>query len=107
MAIASSKSLIICATDRTAEDIASQLADFVNADHIAFFPAWETLPHERLSPSGDTIGTRMAILRKLANPKETGELKYLVTSVRAVIQPMASGLGQIEPLVINEPDALV
>ena len=95
-------SLIICATDRMAEDIAAQLADFVEPDHIAFFPAWETLPHERLSPSGDTIGTRMAILRKLANPKETGELRYLVTSVRAVIQPMASGLGQIDPLVINE-----
>jgi transcription-repair coupling factor (superfamily II helicase) len=44
----------------------------------------------------------MAILRNLANPKETGEIKYLVTSVRAVIQPMASGLGQIDPLVINE-----
>jgi transcription-repair coupling factor (superfamily II helicase) len=98
----SAGSLIICATDRMAEDVAAQLADFVDPDHIAFFPAWETLPHERLSPSGDTIGTRMAILRKLANPKETGELKYLVTSVRAVIQPMASDLGNIEPLVINE-----
>lgn len=95
-------SLIICATDRIAEDIAGQLVDFVDPDQIAFFPAWETLPHERLSPSGDTIGTRMAILRKLANPKESGEIKYLVTSVRAVIQPMASGLGQIDPLVINE-----
>ena len=95
-------SLIICATDRMAEDVAGQLADFVDSDHIAFFPAWETLPHERLSPSGDTIGARMAILRKLANPKETGEIKYLVTSVRAVIQPMASDLGQIQPLVISE-----
>lgn len=98
----STGTLIICATDRIAEDIASQLGEFVPSQQVAFFPAWETLPHERLSPSGDTIGARMAILRKLANPKETGEVKYLVTSVRAAIQPMASGLGQIAPLVINE-----
>lgn len=98
----SAGSLIVCATDRMAQDVAEQLADFVPADSVAYFPAWETLPHERLSPSGDTIGTRMAILRKLANPTESGEVKYLVTSVRAAIQPMASGLGQVEPLVINE-----
>ncbi len=98
----SSGTLIICATDRIAEDIATQLTEFVPANQVAFFPAWETLPHERLSPSGDTIGTRMAILRKLANPEESGEVNYLVTSVRAAIQPMASGLGNIAPLVINE-----
>ena len=98
----STGSLIICATDRIAEDVAAQLAEYVPANQVAFFPAWETLPHERLSPSGDTIGTRMAILRKLANPQEAGEINYLVTSVRAVIQPMASGLGNIAPLVINE-----
>ena len=96
--------LIICATDRVAEDLAGQLADFVNPELVAYFPAWETLPHERMSPSGDTIGTRMAILRKLAKPKESGEIRYLVTSVRATIQPMASGLGLIDPLVINEGD---
>ena len=105
VATESAGSLIICATDRMAQDIATQLADFVESANIVYFPAWETLPHERLSPSGDTIGTRMAILRKLANPKESGEIKYLVTSVRAVIQPMASGLGQIEPLVINEGES--
>lgn len=105
VATESAGSLIICATDRMAQDISTQLADFVESENIVYFPAWETLPHERLSPSGDTIGTRMAILRRLANPKESGEIKYLVTSVRAVIQPMASGLGQIEPLVINEGES--
>lgn len=102
----SSGSLIICATERIAQDLTNQLADFVDESHVAYFPAWETLPHERMSPSGDTIGTRMAILRKLANPSESGEIKYLVTSVRAVIQPMAAGLGQVKPLVINKGETL-
>lgn len=100
----SAGSLIICATDRIAQDLAIQLNDFVDDDQVAYFPAWETLPHERMSPSGDTIGTRMAILRKLGNPKESGELRYLITSVRAAIQPMAAGLGNVAPLVINQGD---
>ena len=95
-------SLIICATDRIAQDVAAQIADFVDPNEIAYFPAWETLPHERMSPSGDTIGTRMAILRQLANPNESSEIKYLVTSVRAAIQPMAAGLGDVPPLVITQ-----
>ena len=70
-------SLIICATDRIAQDVAAQIADFVDPNEIAYFPAWETLPHERMSPSGDTIGTRMAILRQLANPNESSEIKNM------------------------------
>ena len=95
-------SLVICATDRIAQDVAAQIADFVDPNEIAYFPAWETLPHERMSPSGDTIGTRMAILRQLANPNESSEIKYLVTSVRAAIQPMAAGLGDVPPLVVTQ-----
>ncbi len=29
------------------------------------FPAWETLPHERLSPSAETVGKRLRTLRRL------------------------------------------
>ena len=39
--------------------IAEALGDFIDPGTVAVFPAWETLPHERLSPSGDTIGTRI------------------------------------------------
>ena len=35
----------------------------------ADFPAWETLPHERLSPRSDTVGKRLAVLRRLAPPR--------------------------------------
>ena len=33
---------------------------------ILEFPAWETLPHERLSPSAEIVGKRIAALRRLA-----------------------------------------
>ena len=90
--------VLIAATERAAQDYANVLQDFVPAQNIAVFPAWETLPHERLSPSSDTVGRRMAVLRRLAHPEELGAISVLVTSARAFIQPIVAGLGQIPAL---------
>ena len=90
--------VLIAATERAAQDYANVLQDFVPEQNIAVFPAWETLPHERLSPSSDTVGRRMAVLRRLAHPEELGPISVLVTSARAFIQPIVAGLGQIPAL---------
>ena len=90
--------VLIAATERAAQDYANVLQDFVPAQNIAVFPAWETLPHERLSPSSDTVGRRMAVLRRLAHPEELGPISVLVTSARAFIQPIVADLGQIPAL---------
>ena len=42
--------LIIAATGREAEDVAASLRALLPGQHVAVFPSWETLPHERLSP---------------------------------------------------------
>ncbi len=63
--------------------MANSLIDFVPEENIAVFPAWETLPHERLSPSSDTVGRRMAVLRRLAHPNEEAPISVLVTTARA------------------------
>ena len=39
---------------------------------VALYPAWETLPHERLSPRSDTVGRRLAVLRRLRHPGADG-----------------------------------
>ena len=68
---------------------------------VAELPSWETLPHERLSPRADTVGRRLAVLRRLAHPEEdaTGTpVHVVVTSVRSLIQPMLAGLGEIAPV---------
>ncbi|MEO8776753.1 MAG: hypothetical protein ABI468_10605, partial [Candidatus Nanopelagicales bacterium] len=46
--------LAVAATDREAEDLAAALRDLRPVDSVTEFPGWETLPHERLSPSSDT-----------------------------------------------------
>ena len=60
--------LVVTATVREAEDLVEELADVVDPRTLALYPAWETLPHERLSPRSDTVGRRLAILRRLAHP---------------------------------------
>jgi transcription-repair coupling factor (superfamily II helicase) len=94
--------LAVTATGREAEDLAAALTSLLDPASVAHFPAWETLPHERLSPRSDTVGQRLAVLRRLANPvpgdPAAGPLRVVVTPVRAVLQPIVSGLGDLEPV---------
>lgn len=89
--------LVITATGRQAEDLSAELAAMLG-DGVAQFPAWETLPHERLSPGIDTVAQRMRVLHRLAQ----GELKVLVAPTRAVVQPVMEGLGDIAPVRLAE-----
>src|ERR1700694_1393739 len=50
--------LVVTATGREADDLAAELHG-VFGDAVALFPSWETLPHERLSPGGQTWGRRV------------------------------------------------
>jgi transcription-repair coupling factor (superfamily II helicase) len=94
--------LAITATGREAEDLASALRCYLPEESVVDFPAWETLPHERLSPRADTVGRRLAVLRRLAHPKPddpvAGPVQVLVAPVRAVLQPIVRGLGDLEPV---------
>ncbi len=91
------------ATGREADDLTTELQE-IFGDGVAQFPSWETLPHERLSPSADTVGRRLQVLRRLACPDEADygpPLRVIVTTVRSLVQPMAPGLGDIEPVVLR------
>ena len=90
--------LAITATGREAEQLTAQLGELLGPDVVAELPSWETLPHERLSPRADTVGRRLAVLRRLAHPEEDGPLQVVVATVRSLIQPMLRGLGEIEPV---------
>ncbi|MCI4011437.1 transcription-repair coupling factor [Brevibacterium sp. ZH18] len=96
----SAPQLIVTATTREAEDLARSLADWVDEDTIAVFPSWETLPHEKLSPRSDTVGQRLEILRRLAHPRPGHELTFIIAPVRAFLQPLVKGLGEIEPVEV-------
>jgi transcription-repair coupling factor (superfamily II helicase) len=103
--------LAVTATAREAEDLTAALRAFLPPESVATFPGWETLPHERLSPRSDTVGQRIAVLRRLAHPEGAGgtppgggavalggPLKAVVAPIRAVLQPVVSGLGDLVPV---------
>ena len=97
--------LAVTATAREAEDLTDALGAFLPPDTVASFPGWETLPHERLSPRSDTVGQRIAVLRRLAHPGDDGgPLKVVVAPVRSVLQPIVAGLGDLEPVRLREGD---
>jgi transcription-repair coupling factor (superfamily II helicase) len=97
--------LAVTATSREADDLALALAELLPADEIAVYPAWETLPHERLSPRSDTVGRRLGVLRRLAHPDPTdrarGPIRVVVAPVRSVLQPQLKGLGDLEPVELR------
>ncbi|HUY51400.1 MAG TPA: transcription-repair coupling factor [Streptosporangiaceae bacterium] len=101
--------LAVTATAREAEDLTNALESLLPAGSVACFPAWETLPHERLSPRSDTSGRRLAVLRRLAHPEpddpRTGPVTVLVSPVRSLLQPMVSGLGDLEPVALRSGQA--
>ena len=95
--------LAVTATGREAEDLTEALRAFLPADAVAEFPSWETLPHERLSPRSDTVGRRLSVLRRLAHPETSasGALRVVVAPVRAVVQPIVAGLGELVPVTLK------
>ena len=93
--------LAVAATQREAEDLVAALSCVLDPHEVAFYPSWETLPHERLSPRSDTVGRRLAVLRRLKHPgtsEANGPLKVVVAPVRSVLQPQVKGLADLEPV---------
>ncbi|HLU27530.1 MAG TPA: transcription-repair coupling factor [Glycomyces sp.] len=93
--------LAVTATSREAEELVESLASFIPEEDIALYPAWETLPHERLSPRSDTVGARLELLRRI----HTGDVpRLIVTPVRGALQPQRRGLGSLEPVHLRRGD---
>jgi transcription-repair coupling factor (superfamily II helicase) len=96
--------LVVTAGERDADAVADQLRCFLPDRRTEVFPAWETLPHERLSPRADTVGRRLAVLRDLTHPGANGTIDVLVAPVRSVLQPLAPGLGDLVPVELSPGD---
>ena len=98
--------LIVVATGREAEDTAAALRALDPNAEILEFASWETLPHERLSPSPETVGKRLKVLHRLHELAATDAPNlahnvYVLASVRAVLQPVVAGLANHPPLVFT------
>ncbi len=106
--------VLVVPSGRDALESLESIRDFYNGDpkDIANLEAWETLPHERLSPRADTVASRMAVFRRLKHTQsgEDGKsgksgmfspIRVLVMPVRSLIQPVVKDLCNVEPLVFE------
>ena len=94
--------LVVVPSEKDAEAVVDDLGAFLGVDAVAHFPAWETLPHERLSPQPAIVGQRLRVLDRLK--REAGRpdgLRAVVAPVRALLQPMDPRLSEREPIRLD------
>jgi len=92
--------LVVVTTGREAEDVTAALHELVPNAEVLNFPSWETLPHERLSPSAETVGKRLQVLHRLGELSQNPPAHpvFVLASIRAVLQPVVAGLANHPPL---------
>jgi len=93
--------LLVTATGREAEALTESLTTW--GVETAVFPSWETLPHERLSPSSETVARRIDTLRRVRQWNGSASL-VVIASVRAALQPLSADLASTEPFVLAKGD---
>src|SRR4051812_49354378 len=76
--------LVAVPTTADADRLAHDLAAYLGPERVESFPAWETLPFERVSPSVETMGRRLATIWRLQD--ETRAPDVIVAPIRALVQ---------------------
>jgi len=96
--------LVVTPTTPGAERLTADLGVYLGADAVDLFPAWETLPFERVSPGIDTMGRRVRTLWRMQDP-EQGPL-IVVAPVRALLQRIAPGAADVDPIRVGVGDVV-
>ena len=100
-------------TTTDAERLTHDLRAFLGEEEVEAFPAWETLPFERVSPSVETMGRRLRVMWRLrhgtaatgaAGP--SGMPRVLVAPVRALVQRLGPHVEDVEPVRVAPGDRI-
>jgi len=63
----SSPLLIVTSSTRTSQELTAEICSLIGSQNVVNFLAWETLPHERLSPKADTVTLRFKALNQIVS----------------------------------------
>jgi transcription-repair coupling factor (superfamily II helicase) len=98
--------LLAVPTGAEADRLVRDLGQFLGEGEVELFPAWETLPFERVSPSFETMGRRLRVMWRLrASSQGTGTLPSVVVApVRALVQRLGPHADVVEPVVVKAGD---
>ncbi len=100
IAVGSDRRPLVVAVPTTADAdrLVNDLRVFVGPDDVLAFPAWETLPFERVSPSIEAMGHRLRTLWYLRDPERSPRI--VVAPVRALVQRLSPHVDEVEPVII-------
>ncbi|MFM7874383.1 MAG: transcription-repair coupling factor, partial [Actinomycetota bacterium] len=85
--------VLVTHSSKRASELASELSSLMG--DVIEFPAWETLPHEKLSPNSDTVAKRIGALYNLE------KARVVIVPIRALVQPINSDVIKNPPLEIK------
>jgi len=102
--------VVACPTGTDAGQLFDDLVQYMPEGEVVLFPAWETLPFERVSPSVETMGHRMEVLWRLRDPERCPAI--VVAGVRALLQRLGPDATSVDPIHVGkgavlDPDALL
>ncbi len=89
--------VVVTPTVADAERYAHDLDTFLGPGSAELFPAWDTLPFERVSPETSTMGRRLRLLWRLRQGQYPA---VLVAPVRALLQRLAPPGDAAAPVVV-------
>jgi transcription-repair coupling factor (superfamily II helicase) len=93
--------LVAVPTTAEAERLAHDLTTFLGEEAVELFPAWETLPFERVSPGIETMGRRLRTIWRLRHAPANRMPLVVVAPVRALVQRLGPHVEDVAPLVIR------
>ncbi|HZU71442.1 MAG TPA: transcription-repair coupling factor [Acidimicrobiales bacterium] len=101
--------LVVVPSHGDAERLVHDIGAFMGPDQVEAFPAWETLPFERVSPAVETMGRRLRTIWRLRSGSPPA---VLVATVKAVLQRLVPDTPAAEPVVVRvgervDPEQLV
>ena len=79
------------------------MRQLLGVDAVELFPAWETLPFERVSPGLETMGRRMRVLWRLRTQVAAAghEPLVVVAPIRALVQRLGPHVAEVEPVTVE------
>ena len=77
--------LHICRDDVRLAALAEQLAFFAPEIDVLQFPAWDTVPYDRVSPNTDIVAKRLETL-SILHAGKAKKARIVLTTVNAVLQ---------------------
>jgi transcription-repair coupling factor (superfamily II helicase) len=94
--------LVAAPTGSQARVLYEDLRAYCDAS-VAYFPAWETLPFERVSPGIETMGERMRLVSQVRSGNAP---QIVVAPVRALLQRLTPAALTFSPIVVRRGSTL-